>query len=309
MAKTLIFIHGRSWKPPKNALQKLWFDAVEYGLKRDHADVLGRFKAVKKSFVYFGDLSNDFLHEKTGDPIPDDTASRQATLEALKKWKPNQFTKRNYNNLPGKESLKEGIADTLGPILRFFRLSDDLVSVVAPDMGEYWKGEDSFFGSAVREPLVKPLKDAFDRDDSVCIIAHSLGSMISYDTLWKFSYRGEYRPDYNKKKVDLFITLGSPLGDATVQAGLFGSKASGARRFPANIRKWVNVAAEDDFISHDSKIAGDYKDMKRHKLIEDIVDQHIYNLALRDGKSNPHHSCGYLIHPKVSTLIADWLKT
>lgn len=37
----------------------------------------------------------------------------------------------------------------------------------------------------------------------------------------------------------------------------------------------------------------------------DIADRRIFNLAIRDGKSNPHHGAGYLIHPTVIEAIAD----
>ncbi len=47
--------------------------------------------------------------------------------------------------------------------------------------------------------------------------------------------------------------------------------------------------------------------MKELGLIDSITDQRIYNLAVRDGTSNPHHGAGYLIHPYVAGLVAEWL--
>lgn len=38
-----------------------------------------------------------------------------------------------------------------------------------------------------------------------------------------------------------------------------------------------------------------------------IEDVFIYNLNLRNNKSNPHGSSGYLIHPKFAELMNDWL--
>ena len=307
--KTLILVHGRSWKPNEPDLKKLWIDALTYGIKRDAPESLDAFKAAKKEFVYYGDISNAYLKKKTGKTPPNDLASRKTTLDLLNVWKANEFTKSKYNKLPGKESFKEGVADVLSPLLRFFHLSDDLINAVAPDMGEYWKGEDSDFGSKAREPMIKPLQRALDqKNNSVCIMAHSLGTMIAYDTLWKFSYRSEYRPKYNNKKIDLFVTLGCPLADETVKGGLFGAQASGARRYPSNINHWVNIAAHDDFVSHDQRVANDFKMMKRYGLIKSIKDHRIYNLSLRKGKSNPHHSGGYLIHPKTTSTLVNWLE-
>jgi hypothetical protein len=92
-----------------------------------------------------------------------------------------------------------------------------------------------------------------------------------------------------------------------VKRHLKGARADGLRRYPHNIRRWVNVAAEDDYISHDSGVANDYRRMKKLKPAPKIIDRKIYNLAVRSGKSNPHHGCGYLIHPAVIRLVADWL--
>ena len=39
----------------------------------------------------------------------------------------------------------------------------------------------------------------------------------------------------------------------------------------------------------------------------DIIDKPIYNMAIREGNSNPHHGTG-LIHPKMSTVVTSWLK-
>lgn len=308
MGKTIILIHGRSFKPPRVALERLWRDSLKHGLQRDFPGKVAAYERTTISFVYYGDISNKFLSQKTGKPIPGkaDIDSRQRTLDQLKLWKKAQFTKANYNKLPGKESLKEGVADVLGPVLSFFHLSDPLIAAVAPDLEQYWE-EDSEFGTDVRFPLIDPLKAAMDRNDSICVIAHSLGSLIAWDTFWKFSHQGEYRPHYSDKKVDLFISLGSPLGDDTVKRKLKGSRIAGDRRYPHNIRRWVNVAAEDDFISHDEDVANDYAEMKKRKLVTAIVDEQIYNLAVRDGKSNPHHENGYLVHPTVARHVAQWL--
>lgn len=308
MGKTIILIHGRNFKPPEADLRRLWLEALRFGLQRDFPAKLAAFDAAVISFVYYGDISNAFLTAETGDPAPGaaDVASRQATLEALKQFGANDFTKVRYNQLPGKESFKEGAADVLGPVLSFFRLSDSLLGQVAPDLRHYWE-EDSEFGTNVRFPMIAPLKAAMDRNDSVCVIGHSLGTMIAWDTFWKFSHTGEYRPKYSDKKVDLFVTLGSPLADETVMRNLKGADISGDRRYPRNIRHWVNVAAEDDYISHDEDVANDYRRMRQSGLVESITDEGIYNLSVRDGKSNPHHENGYLIHPVVAKHVAAWL--
>ena len=305
MAKRIIFIHGRAQKPSKDELQKLWFEATGYGLERDFGSSgKHEFAAVEKDFVYYGNLSNDFLDVPVEDP-----ASRFQALEVLKSYSKAQFNKKTYKNVSKAGFLKEGLADTFSGILGKIGIAEPLITTVAPDMAQYWN-EDSYFGSDVRNTLTPYLKAAFDADDQIMLVSHSLGTMISFDNLWKFSHYGEYRHTYGSaKKIDLFVTMGSPLGDENVKARLKGRNNKGFRKYPTNISRWCNFSAEDDYISHDSKIRNDYKEMVKLGLLsEGIMDYHpIYNLTARNGRSNPHASMGYLIHPKFTGLLHEWL--
>jgi len=47
--------------------------------------------------------------------------------------------------------------------------------------------------------------------------------------------------------------------------------------------------------------------MKELCYVKSITDKRVYNLSVRNGKSNPHHGVGYLIHPTVVDAIAGWL--
>lgn len=306
MKKTILIVHGRNFKPSATELRNIWIEAIGHGVGRDHPRKLAAFKASKKEFVYYGDISNRYLRSIGREyNMSADIRDRKNTLRALRTHRSNEFTKGRYNKLPGKNSIKEGFADALAGPLNWFGLSKTLIRSVAPDMEEYWN-PDSAFGSDVRFQMVAPLRKAMDRGDKILVIAHSLGTMVAYDTLWKFSRTGEYR-DYWKKKIDLWITLGSPLGDETVKDNLRGAMASRERKYPANVTRWENVAAEDDYISHDQRVKNDYKKMLRFGLVNQLRDHRIYNLAVRNGRSNPHSSVGYLVNPKVSKLIAEWV--
>ena len=103
------------------------------------------------------------------------------------------------------------------------------------------------------------------------------------------------------------MTLGSPLGDENVKSRLKGAHARSHRKYPHNIGRWVNFAAEDDYISHDATMANDFKKMVQLGLTSGIADKHIYNMAIRNDNSNPHHGAGYLIHPQVCREVNTWL--
>jgi hypothetical protein len=70
---------------------------------------------------------------------------------------------------------------------------------------------------------------------------------------------------------------------------------------------WSNLSAEDDFTCHDKTLADDYRRMLDERAVSAIRDYLIYNLAVRYGRSNPHSSVGYYIHPRLTKLLGDWL--
>ena len=48
--------------------------------------------------------------------------------------------------------------------------------------------------------------------------------------------------------------------------------------------------------------------MLKQRQVSAVHDYRIFNLAVRYGKSNPHSSIGYYIHPRLSKIMADWLQ-
>lgn len=304
---TILLVHGRSFKPPERELKRFWIDALRCGLARDRPEALPAFTRAHRELVYYGDLSNGYLLSRgeTYDVLGD-LADRRACHADLVRRGREDFTREAYQRTPGRSAYREFLADTLGAPLSALRLTEGLIARVSPDMAHYWN-RDEAFGSEVRATMSAPLKRALRRSGPVLLIAHSLGAIVAYDTLWKFSRTGEYRPEFSDRPIDLWITIGSPLSDPTVRRHLRGSGATGPRRFPANVRRWVNVTAEDDFVAHDETAADDFTDMVEAGLVETIDDHQIYNLAVRRGRSNPHSSAGYLIHPTVTALVADWL--
>ena len=110
-------------------------------------------------------------------------------------------------------------------------------------------------------------------------------------------------------KLHTWITLGAPLADNYVRGKLGKTTAAQSTvSYPNMLINWFNVAAEDDFICHDETISNDYDGMLKNHVISQIEDYKIYNLAVRFGRSNPHSALGYLVHPRMIRLLANWLK-
>ena len=58
---TIVFIHGRDFKPGKDELYELWVNALGCGLRRDHPALLPAFDAATKVFAYYGRATADLL--------------------------------------------------------------------------------------------------------------------------------------------------------------------------------------------------------------------------------------------------------
>ena len=304
--KKLFLIHGRGFKPQRDKLRKIWLDALRYGITRDFGDGSAeRLDGVCKEFVYYGDLSNKFLRKRGREYDEEkDLEKRLKTLDTLTSYEKEDFNKSKYHEISSPlRWLREAGADLLAGPTHALGIGDNLIGHIKPDMRHYWRVE-SRYGSDVRWRLTEPLRDAFRDRYNVMVVGHSLGTIIAYDVLWKFSHYGEYQ-DIRDARVTHFVTLGSPLGNPVVIGQLKGNQVSrGVRRYPTNIATWSNVAAEDDMVCHDEALQDDFQDIQN----TNINDYQIYNLSEKDGQARQHHSSGYLIHPKTSEIVYSWLR-
>lgn len=71
------------------------------------------------------------------------------------------------------------------------------------------------------------------------VLAHSLGSVVAYEALWA-------RPDL---RVELLVTLGSPLGIPDVVFDRLDPLPNGRGVRPAGVTRWVNLADPGDLIA------------------------------------------------------------
>ena len=307
--RSLLLVHGRDFKPGRDTYLDLSMAAFCAGIERDFPDLLGGFDAVRKDIVWYGDLSEKILqgHGKKYD-VDLDIGDRRNALNALREIKERKrFGIRQYDRLPGKSAIPEFLADVSAPVLGSVGLAMPLLGSVAKDFAAYFDTKLGF-ADAVRERMRTKLCELMDRGDRIMLITHGTGSVVAYDVLWQLSRDPAFNEQYGSKKVELWLTLGSPLGDRNVQKRLLGATEKSEDRFPANVVSWHNVAAEDDYTCHDNTLADDFNKMLERRLVSAVHDYRVFNLAVHYGKSNPHSSIGYYIHPRTAKIISDWLK-
>jgi hypothetical protein len=260
-----------------------------------------------KQLAWYGDLNAAVL-EAAGKRYDEllDLGDRRNALHALKEITPRKkFGIRLYDRLPGKSALPEFFMDISAPVLGAVGFRMPLLGKIAKDFGAYLDAPE--FAQEARARLRNKLCAMLDRGDEVMLISHGTGSVIAYDVLWELSNDTATFPEYGDYKIEHWLTLGSPLGDRVVQKRLLGAHERADNRFPSNVISWHNLAAEDDYACHDVTLADDFKKMLVQKRVSAVQDYTIFNLAVRYGKSNPHSSVGYYIHPRLSKILADWI--
>lgn len=82
--------------------------------------------------------------------------------------------------------------------------------------------------------------DAIAHHRPHAIVAHSLGSVVTYETLWA----------YPALRVDLLLTIGSPLAmPGVVFERLEPTMPGGRGQRPPNVRQWINLADIGDLVA------------------------------------------------------------
>jgi hypothetical protein len=307
--RSILIVHGGDFKPPEEVYLDEASTALREAVQRDYPDHVESFGAVGIELAYYGDLGNALLRAE-GRHYDEqlDIGDRRNALESLRKIpQRKKFGLQYYDKLRGKSAIPEAIADVASPVLGMLGLTTPLISLVAKDFALYLRGTTDFteqVRARVRDKLIRLLR----RGDKVLLMSHGSGCAVAYDVLWQLSHDERFRDEFSGSKVEIFVTLGSPISDNMVRRHLLGAGRRSTERFPMNIITWENVSAEDDYMCHDKTVADDLKAMMREHVISSINDYRVYNHTLRYGKSNPHCSLGYFIHPRVAKIVVDWIE-
>lgn len=291
---TILFVPGKNPKPaPKIHREWLWRTLVSgVGRVRPAAiDALlaGAFHLIAWNQLYYGEIRPEHL----------DTENIEALLHKTRADRHDRQEARSFG-MRGARLLY--LLGDLFPFLIPLAPHSAAKNTIA-ETNRYFENQDGI-ASRVREVAKAPLRAAWARGDPVLLIGHSMGSIIAYDALWEL-----WHEEGRREQVDLFLTLGSPLGMRFVQRRLCGANESGARRYPGNIRRWINIATQGDLTALDPSLRDDFGPMRRLGLVEQIEDVHknVFGYFRGQDGLNVHRSYGYLVLPQVGTAIGDWV--
>jgi hypothetical protein len=134
--------------------------------------------------------------------------------------------------------------------------------------------------AAARVRAREVVADVVRRHRPKVVIAHSLGSVVAYEAL---SAHPELR-------VELFVTLGSPLGmRGVVFDRLQPLPVADRGSRPPGVRRWVNIADKDDIAAIPSALRGRFHGVELDQKVNiDWADFHTVRNYLGCGALNAH---------------------
>jgi hypothetical protein len=191
--------------------------------------------------------------------------------------------------------------------INFSKITDKIIHRYFKDLDSYYKdkftdeqGREIYTHDRIRKRLVKVLKK--HRQKEILLIAHSMGSILTYDVLT------EITPDI---EIDTLVTMGSPLGIPIVISRISAEQSHDNEkrtrlRAPENVkRKWYNMSDLDDRIAFNYNLSDDYDENIHHVTPKDFIVKNNYRYK---DTINPHSSHGYLRTPEMAEIIDDFLK-
>lgn len=290
----IIFVPGKNPKPDAEQHRALLWRTLLEGVKRASPEIVAELSLHNDQFQLAA--WNHFYYHTTKDisldlPWIDALMNQHAPTE--KDIKEAQTTHYRLTR------LLYQLVDMFPFLLN---LMSGTLKSTAKETHRYFQNDDNI-ACGIRDILKDQLRPLLDKNEKVLLIGHSLGSVIAYDSLWELSHL-----DNIQGKVDMFLTLGSPLGMNYVQRRLAGNMYTGIKKYPGNIKHWVNISAQGDITALDRIFADDFEEMVQLDLTESIVDhcEGIYNFFRNDEGLNCHRSYGYLVNPAVGKVISDW---
>jgi hypothetical protein len=301
MSKIIIGVHGLGNKPPQRLLYDGWKKSIQEGLKA----IDSSWSSFNFELFYWADA----LYEKPLDPRenkndhPYFDNEKYFPSSGSEKKPPSELRKLMINYIEknlDKLFLNEDMS------INFSFIADKIINHYFKDLELYFSSDCIQSGNterSVKEVIRERLGHILYkyRRKDIMLVAHSMGSIIAYDTLIHTV------PDV---EIDTFITLGSPLGLPIIISKIFAEQKKEREllkkvRTPENVRKnWINFSDWQDKVALDHTLGDDFEENSRQVK---AVDIYVYNDYETEGKRNPHKSYGYLRTPELAKVMDAYL--
>jgi hypothetical protein len=289
----ILYVPGLLPKPEPEAHRDALLRCLLAGLRRVDgvvadaiATTVGGFDVVSWTYDFYREHRDIDIDREAIEKVISQAGASERDISEARSWK-RGLTRWIYQ---------------LGDVLPFLipHIANERTEVHVRDLRRYVR-DDNGIAEHTRRMLKVPLRAATEGRHPILLIAHSMGSVISYDSLWDMS---QNRRDH--VLVDLLLTMGSPLGQRYMQKRIKGNAASGADRYPHNIRHWKNLSAVGDLTAIDPRLMNDFGEMQELGLVQSFEDAELYNHFRLEGVLNVHSEYGYLVNELTARTVATW---
>ncbi|HIF9122711.1 TPA: hypothetical protein ACX6O4_003186 [Photobacterium damselae] len=274
MNKHYIAIHGRSNKPPTHILEDSWLRAINDGRKHVNQPLINKSQF---SMAYYADVF--YQQPLYFDPepyLPDMPTNHSPIPLAVDEDHLSEMMEQNKWRLDN--LFFEPLLSEFGVYRALNYLSKPLLRYWLKDVYRYF--HDPAFALEIEKPLIRLLQQY--RHHSITLISHSLGTVIAYNVLQKLAAERTTQDII----IDKWITLGSPLGLASVKTQL-KRNLQGSLAVPENVSAWHNYSDKRDIVCIDRDLADDFAKNNSGVSVQDFQVVNAY-------PGNPHKSYGYL---------------
>lgn len=308
MANVIIGIHGLANKPEKPTLARWWEEAIREGLTKNCGVQNADFEFI---MVYWAELLYKYPRHEDPDLDFDHLYNSQPYEDA----KPNALKRYDEgwldNAIASALDVGGDVIDKLRGAIGLDAAANWLLEAKMRDLHFYYapnrkiRGRDGRMEVARRvimDELTNTLLPLKGR--RMMLIAHSMGTIISYDVLRDLGQRDLSFPVHH------FVTIGSPLGLPHVKANVHKERSYAAVpvRTPSVVtERWVNDADRRDPVAFDVHLADDYRPNDNGIRVED--DLMINDYVSPSGDQSAHKSYGYLRTPELSEHIRDFVRS
>jgi len=288
----ILYVPGLRPKPPPSIHREELLRCLLAGVGRVDIEVASQVRETDRSFDIVG-WTYDFYAEHRD--IELDRAGIEQVLKQQEATPEDIAEARTFKRRTVRWLYR--LAEHLPFLIP--QVADESMQLHLRDLRRYVTN-DADIANATRRLLKMPLRAAWQSGRPILLIGHSMGSVITYDALWQLS-----RESDDELQVD-FLTLGSPLGQRYIQRRLNGCNEKGERRYPDNIRRWVNIAAVGELTAIDTEVGNDFAEMVAMGLTEEIRDLEVHNYFRFQGMLNVHSEYGYLVNATTANEISSW---
>ena len=289
----ILYVPGLLPKPEPQVHKEALRRCLLEGVRRNDADIAAEIAVSDHSFDLVS-WTYDFYHE-----YRDFALDADAVNAVIAQREPSE---RDVQEADSWVRNATRWLYRFGDMLPFLipHLATEKMAVHIRDLRRYTLNKNEI-ADHVREMLKMPLRAAWESGRPVLLLAHSMGSVIAYDSLWEMTHESG-----DDARIDLWLTCGSPLGQNYLQKRIKGCREEGASRYPGNVRRWCNVSAVGELTAIDPFLKNDFSEMIRLGLVDSIDDIEIYNSFRLEGQLNVHAEYGYLASRELGAVVRDW---